>query len=418
MYDVSEKYLFYNPSNNGNVRVKQKVNFKSNDKNQTEEQKSDSLKNIDSEILLRTLDAISSYSQIIVNEVVNKLPDSSFFDAKNYTLSTESLKAGSKYLAKEGTPEYQAIYDLVKDTFICIPDKETATKIMQKQYNSMNINSKNNVYVLDPANQKLRELKHIGTSNAYMSRWYKDINNIKNDIITECNIRSVIDKSESDEIIIIVPDDCAITGRSMIMNTINTLNSIEIPKDKKIKLILSPMISTKKSEEAFIALSKYDMNALKNTKIFNENGKDFVAIDKFFNKSNQIEIQHIGEKVEAKPYYESEYFKKLNQELASKVRSIITYKESANGFGREGISGVMIATPKEVVDKNGNISYPLRCPNNNVYGAAPYALAQGATPTTVKQPSNKLGNEKFSTAKWQFFLQGMQQKIMELMKQE
>lgn len=99
------------------------------------------------------------------------------------------------------------------------------------------------------------------------------------------------------------------------------------------------------------------------------------------------------EVIEAKRYQDTDYFINLtkeNPELAQAIEAILTSNGTRNGFGRPGTSGVMIATPS-----SDGIS--LKCPNNNVFGAAPYALALGAKPTTIKRPSQKVGVKKWQS---------------------
>ncbi len=325
-----------------------------------------------------------------------------------YKLSEKSIKAGTSYLAEEGTPEYDAISKLMEKEFVTIRDKESAVSIFKKEFASLDIQSGDDVYILNPSDVAKSAHKNIGTSNTYMSKWYAEATGLDGKILTTETIQEALLNSTSDKVTIIVPDDCAITGRSMIVDTAKALNGIDLPEGKSIRLVYSPMVESSTATSAFKATAAFDLDGLTASKALNSSDNDIISA--FFGKyEGKIDISTAQPSVKVRPYYETECFQALkadNPDLAQSVEAILTYNGTAVGFGRPGTSGVMIATP--AAD-----GVTLKCPNNNVYGAAPYALAEGASYDTIKLPSKKLGGEKTSPAKWQFLLKEMLKQISE-----
>lgn len=310
--------------------------------------------------------------------------------SETHKISKKALVAGTSSLSEPKTAEYEAIKNIVDECFVYIKDKEEVLKIFKKHFDDLSPEKDADIFVLNPQNQK-NVAKKIGTSNAYMTEWYALANGLEDKTISGETIEKITN-SNSDKVIIIVPDDCAITGRTLVVETARTLNEIDFPEEKSLEIVFSPLIGSKCAKEAFSAMADFNLDRLAKTGILSQN--DFPVVQKFFDKySNHAKISLSKDIIEAKRYQETECYRQLtkeNPELAQAVEAILTSNGTRNGFGRPGTSGVMIATPS-----SDGVS--LKCPNNNVFGAAPYALALGAKPTTIKRPSQKVGVKKWQT---------------------
>ena len=311
---------------------------------------------------------------------------------ESHKISKEALIAGTTFLSEPKSAEYEAMVKLVDEAFVYIKDKEAALSIFKNYYESHNFDKDTAIFVLNPQSSK-NAAKKIGTSNTYMTEWYAQANGLEDRIITNENINKLQEKiNDGKKVAIIVPDDCAITGRSLIVETARSLNQVNFPENKPLEIIFSPMIDSKCAKQAFLAAADFNMQALIETGILNQN--DYSIMQEFFEKyGKNTKISLPKEVIEAKRYQDTDYFINLtkeNSELAQAIEAILTSNGTRNGFGRPGTSGVMIATPS-----SDGIS--LKCPNNNVFGAAPYALALGAKPTTIKRPSQKVGVKKWQS---------------------
>lgn len=367
--------------------------------------------NVNKNILNRTTIDISTIEEkapytkyyIAVNKINENL--SAQYQKIRHSLSQKALELGCEFLAPKGSAEYNAIKTLMKGEFVCIRDKASALRLFREQHQALHIQSNSDVLVFNPSNLEKAAKSKKGSSNIYMSEWYASANGLKNKVVTAETIQNAINKSKSDIITIVVPDDCSISGRSIITNTARILNNVEIPAGKRIKLVYSPLVTSSTAESAFQAASKLDLEELKNLKIICNQDEEFMR--QFFEKyKGKIEISSTSKSITAKPFYESDYFKYLqknNPELADRVESILSNNRTAYGYGRTGQSGVLVIVPSE----NG-----LKCPNNNAYGAAPFAIAEGAAPITdlVKVPG---GNIK--AKKWANMLNSMSRKIQSLL---
>ena len=326
-----------------------------------------------------------------------------YYNKADYKLSKVTLDKGTKYLAEDGSLEQDAIYKITKEGYVCIKDKDSAIKILQKQHSALKLTTKEDIFVFNPNDAAKSLAAKKGSSNLYMTEWYAEANGLQDRIISSETIQDAIIKSKKNIITIIVPDDCAITGRSIIANTAKSLNKIELPAGKSIKLVYSPMITTNTAKNAFEGMSNFNIDMLKASNILNSHDDEFII--PFFTKfQGKISIKTAPYSIIARPYNQTQTFislQKNNPELAQKVESILTFEGNGCGYGRTGQSGTMIAVPSP----NG-----IKCPNNNIYGAAPYAIAEGATPSPnmIKVPG------KIRAERWQNILKKMQEFIDKL----
>ena len=130
-----------------------------------------------------------------------------------------------------------------------------------------------------------------------------------------------------------------------------------------------------------------------------KNGFDVTVIDYkpiYFNNFDMIHPFN---------YYKKsiKQLKKENPELAQALEVILTSKGTKSGYGRPGTSGVMVAMPS-------SDGVTLKCPNNNVYAATPYALVSGAAPESIKRVS-----QKTAVRKWHSLVGKMQEELQKIL---
>ncbi|MCD7780510.1 MAG: hypothetical protein LUH05_07560 [Candidatus Gastranaerophilales bacterium] len=329
--------------------------------------------------------------------------------SNKYKIDNKNLISAACVLAPPYSQEYKAIKNIADEGFVCIKDKNSALDIFRNYHKSLQDNSNSKIFILDPKDHNSR--KTIGTSNEYMTKWYAEANGLSEESILNFDMLEkenrnynfdkmnafIEDKSKGyNNITIVVPDDCAITGRSMAVETARILNSLDLP-DKQLTIVFSPLVISPCAQKVFDSISEFDMNKLKLTGALNQ--RDSKTMEEFFDKyKDKAKIMTPPVPIiEAKPYNETDSFADLNNKLQHSVSSIMTKNGTRKGYGRPGISGTMIAVPSP----SG-----LKCPNNNTYGAAPFALAAGVNPENIKRPSGKVGVKE-----WQKQMQSILEKI-------
>ena len=323
-----------------------------------------------------------------------------------YLPEQSKIDAATSILAEKGTPEYDALQQLVDEAFICVKDKESALEIFRDYFRQLSLGDDSAIFVLNPQDPG-NAAKNIGTSNSYMTRWYAEANGLDDFLIDAANLSDMVSGlSGKKKAVIVIPDDCAITGRSLIVETAKTLNSVDFPEDAAIDIVFSPLIESDCAIKAFGAMANFDIEELMQTKALNQS--DYSIIEEFFEKfkNNKIEIKTSDNALVAKPYYETAYFKTLkkeNPELAQALEVILTSKGTKSGYGRPGTSGVMVAMPS-------SDGVTLKCPNNNVYAATPYALVSGAAPESIKRVS-----QKTAVRKWHSLVGKMQEELQKIL---
>ena len=311
-------------------------------------------------------------------------------------ISEDVLKRGTKCLAPEGTREATEIENIVKESAVIIKTKEEALSLFKKQYD--NNWNKDGILILNPSNSEKANNGISGTSNSYMCDWYAEANGLnKNNICNRENIKSLIESKKEQgckKVIIVVPDDFAGSGRSMIVDTATTINDLNLGDDIQIELVYSPLLATPMAKTGFDHTVSMNLTDLQNDNILSVGGKvsDIDIMTRFFDncKKHNIEITFSNEIIEVLPYYQTPTFQNLkstDEVLAGAVETILTNSGTRKGYGREGSFGTIVIVP-------GNDGR-LKTPNNNTYGAAPYALASGVPPEKIKRPDSKIQVKKW-----------------------
>lgn len=317
-----------------------------------------------------------------------------------FGISESSLNRGVQHLTGSAAEDTRALKPIIEECYVGIKTKDDILKIFKRQGDE--IASDRAVYILSPTPAKNLE-RNIGTSNAYMSEMYRQANSTGT-IVDTANISKISEqilKNGEKKITIVVPDDFAGSGRSMIVNTAEALRNAHIPEGVEIELMLSPMSATPYAKKALETFSKYDGEGLMNLGVLNKDklpGKnaehytnDSEIIRDFLNKfKDRIKIKYSKNIIDAKPYNETGAYLQLkatNPDAAQAIDILMT--GSGKGYGRVGSSGTIVLMPGE----NGI----LKTPNNNCYGALPFALLEGASIKHIKNP-----NHKWSGKKWEF----------------
>ena len=314
-------------------------------------------------------------------------------------ISESSLNKGVAHLTGKASGDTRALKPIVDECFVGIRSKEEAMEIFRQQFEG--IAPDRTLYILNPSPLEKLE-KGMGTSNSYMTELYREASSTGT-IIDRTNISTLpelIAKDGNKKISIVVPDDFSGSGRSMIVNTAETLRNIDIPKGVEIELVYSPMCATPFSQKAFELSSKNDLQGLMDLGALNKDkwvgknaGKyinDSEILQDFTNKyKNRMTIKVADGIIDAKPYNETSaylHLKQTNPDAAQAIDILMT--EYGKGYGRTGSSGTMVLTP----GRDGI----LKSPNNNCEGALPFLLLENATPEKIKNP-----NQKWSAKKWQ-----------------
>ena len=271
------------------------------------------------------------------------------------------------------------ISDIAKETTAIIKNKSESLAIMKKQFSE--IIKTDSLYILNLSkNNSIR-----GTSYKYMSEWFAEANNLDfKKIITPDKIQKIINSSMDSKITIIVPDDVALSGRSLIIDTINAFNNVTL-NGKKINLVISPNISTVAAQKAIRGFSSHkieDINSILNSQDRNNN-----ILERFFSIfGDNINVTMPENVVIARPFYQTDSYLKLKKEkpaLGEIIRKIfiMNNEKTGYGFGRNNQNGLIVLTPK-----GDGIS--LKSPNNNCAGGESFAMALGINPTNIRKPNN------------------------------
>jgi len=325
-------------------------------------------------------------------------------------ISETGLTRGIKHITGSSTGDTNALKPIIEECFVGIKSKEDAIKIFGKQFEE--IAPDRAVYILNPSNLEKIERKCIGTSNSYMAELYRQASS-KGTIIDRTNVSQMAEqiiRNGEKKVTIIVPDDFSGSGRSMIVNTAESLKDINIPEGVDIELVLSPMSATPFSKRALRMFSEHDTEGLMKSGALNKDklqGKnsgncinDSEIIRDFTEKyKDRMTIKPSEYIIEAKPYNETGAYlqlKETNPDAAQAIDILMT--EHGKGYGRPGSCGTIVLVP----GRNG----VLKTPNNNCYGALPFVLSEGATICNIKNP-----NHKWSGKKWEVFVKKMAKEL-------
>ena len=314
-------------------------------------------------------------------------------------ISQTALHKGISFLTGKALGDTNTLKPIIKECFVGIKSKEEALNIFRKQFKG--IAPDRSVYILNPSPLEKLE-RGMGTSNSYMAELYKEASSTGT-ILDRTNIEKfpeLVAKSGKKKISIVVPDDFSGSGRSLIVNTAETLKNIDIPAGIDIELVYSPMCASPFAKRAFELISKNDIEGLMNLGALNKDklvgknaGKyvnDSEIMRDFVNKyKNRMTIRAADDIIDAKPYYETAAYTNLKQTNPDAAQAInILLEESGKGYGRTGSCGTMVLVPGQ--------DGVLKCPNNNCEGALPFVLLEGASPEKIKNT-----NQKWSAKKWQ-----------------
>ena len=332
------------------------------------------------------------------------------FRPKHQTSISESaLTRGIKHITGSSAEDSRALQPIIEECFVGIKTPTSAIRIFRRQ--GTELRPDRAIYILNPSSlEKLA--REMGTSNSYMSELYKRANHTGT-IIDRTNASQIAEniiKNGEKKITIVVPDDFAGSGRSMIVNTAETLKNIDIPKDVEIELILSPMCATPYAKKAFKMFEKFDGDELMKNGVLNKDKLPGKNADNYLNDSeiirnftekykDRMTIRTSSHIITAKPYNETNAYIKLKETNPDAAQAIdILMTEHGKGYGRPGSCGTIVLVPGR-----GNI---LKTPNNNCYGALPFILEEGGTIGKIKNP-----NQKWSAKKWEFYVKKMAKEL-------
>jgi len=192
-------------------------------------------------------------------------------------------------------------------------------------------------------------------------------------------IQEIIESSD-DEVNLVIPDDCSLSGSSIICDTARIVAKVFADNDcnKKVNFIFSPMIYGDKAEKAINLFSSKaaltDENYLvKINAVAPDGSEKFKGARKVFETIQNLENVNFQVSESAKKavhFTETETFKQIGQEnpeLQQKLLYIMQGPASDGGhlYGGFGDCGVMVITPTETFEIDGK-KYAGKVPTNSV----------------------------------------------------
>lgn len=182
---------------------------------------------------------------------------------------------------------------------------------------------------------------------------------------------------DKNEITLVIPDDCSLSGSSMLCDTVKILHDFSSSNpNKKINVVFSPLILGEVAQNAFnkfldksepiTDLYLKQINAIKSdgTESFDGIKKAFTAVK----NSKNISFELTPNTLKAKHFTDTDYFKNIDNPV---IKSELTYLlqgpliNDTPIFGGFGNCGTLVITPTEEFELNGK-TYAGKIPTNSV----------------------------------------------------
>ena len=334
----------------------------------------------------------------------------------DFSLSDEAIKKGTDILATTGTKEHEILTKLVKECFVNIKSPEEIKTLLLKQYISLP-NTGSKTIILNPSNPVKAE-RGIGTSNKYIAKWCSEILDLPESSIFDADrladLQHLINTSRGNKITIMVPDDFSGSGRSLTMNTVQYINQLNIPDNVQLDIVFAPATATTTSKKIFKYFSQGNLKSLENSKILSSGSEtpDIKILNEFFNKKgSNIQFTSSPEIYTIPTIFETEVYKSLLPEERQVIEILLTSDactrrkgeigtKGLTGYGRDnlGINCTMAAFPSSEIDEVTGL-IKRKTPNNNLFGAMPYAIADGVEPQKIKMPGTTIREDSWTKTK-------------------
>lgn len=180
-----------------------------------------------------------------------------------------------------------------------------------------------------------------------------------------------------DNITIVIPDDCSLSGSSMLCDSVKILDKfIKDNPTKKINVVFSPLILGNKAENAFNTFIKKDspfseMYLRSISAIKTDGTEAYPGIRNAFERvknSENITFEVTPNTLKAKHFTDTDYFKSIEDPVLKSKLTYIMQGPVNNGFaqfGGFGSCGTLVITPTEEFVLNGR-KFAGKIPTNSV----------------------------------------------------
>lgn len=334
----------------------------------------------------------------------------------DFSLSDEAIKKGTDILAAPGTKEHEILSKLAKECFVNIKSPKEIKTLLLKQYIGLSQTGSKTI-ILNPSNPVKAE-RGIGTSNKYIAQWCSEILDLPESSIFDADrladLQHLINSNRGNRITIMVPDDFSGSGRSLTMNTVQYINQLDIPDDVQIDIVFAPATATTTSKKIFKYFSQGNLKGLEKSKILSSGSDtpDIQILTEFFSKKGEnIQFVSSPDIYTIPTIFETEIYKSLSPSEQQAIEILLTCdtctrkkgeigKKGLTGYGRDnlGINCTMASFPSNSIDEVTG-EFKRKTPNNNLFGAMPYALADGVDPQKIKMPGATLREDSWTKTK-------------------
>lgn len=180
-----------------------------------------------------------------------------------------------------------------------------------------------------------------------------------------------------DNITVVIPDDCSLSGSSMLCDSVKILDKFlkDNPK-KKVNVVFSPLILGDKAQKAFdrfmLIDTPFSEMYLRSISAIKTDGTEaYPGIRNAFERvkgSENITFEVTPSALRAKHFTETDYFKSIKDPVLKSNLTYIMQGPIENGsaqFGGFGNCGTLVITPTEEFVLNGR-KYAGKIPTNSV----------------------------------------------------
>lgn len=182
---------------------------------------------------------------------------------------------------------------------------------------------------------------------------------------------------DKDEITLVIPDDCSLSGSSMLCDSVKVLDKfIKNNPDKKVNVVFSPLILGDMAQTAFDRFidkdSDFDEAYFYSVSALKSDGTEAYsgirgAFERVKNAKN-VTFEVTPNNLKAKHFTETDYFKEIKDPVKKTKLTYLLQGPNVNGypmFGGYGGCGVLVITPTEEFELEGK-TYAGKIPTNSV----------------------------------------------------
>ena len=182
---------------------------------------------------------------------------------------------------------------------------------------------------------------------------------------------------DKDEITLVIPDDCSLSGSSMLYDSVKVLDKfLSNNPEKRVNVVFSPLILGDMAQTAFDRFMDkdfelddsyfYSVSALKT-----DGTEAYSGIRSAFKRvknAKNLTFEVTPSCLKAKPFFETEYFQGISDPIIKSKLTYLLQGPNVNGypmFGGYGGCGVLVITPTEEFELEGK-TYAGKIPTNSV----------------------------------------------------